>query len=81
MAAVLIWTDGPSAVLLDSEARNTTADAGNIGFGITMVYFINKHWFLTADGALKRLLGSAAASPITQEKTNGVCDISVNYQF
>jgi outer membrane scaffolding protein for murein synthesis (MipA/OmpV family) len=42
---------------------------------------VNEHWFLTADGALKRLLGSAANSPITQSKTNGVCDLSVDYQF
>jgi outer membrane scaffolding protein for murein synthesis (MipA/OmpV family) len=48
---------------------------------MTVVWFVNKHWFVTADGALKRLLGSAANSPITQTKTDGVCDVSINYQF
>jgi outer membrane scaffolding protein for murein synthesis (MipA/OmpV family) len=51
------------------------------GFGVTLIWYVDKHWFITADGALKRLLGSAAHSPITQTKTNGVCDLSLNYQF
>lgn len=60
---------------------NASAGLKSAGFGITMVYFVNKHWFVSADGALKRLLGSAAGSPITQTKIDGVCDVSVNYQF
>jgi outer membrane scaffolding protein for murein synthesis (MipA/OmpV family) len=68
---------------VDSGYRPYSAGAGlkSAGFGITMVYFVNKHWFVSADGALRRLLGSAAQSPIVQSKTNGVCDISINYQF
>ncbi|WP_084168956.1 MipA/OmpV family protein [Paraburkholderia acidipaludis] len=68
---------------VDSGYRPYSAGAGlkSAGFGITMVYFVNKHWFLSADGALRRLLGSAADSPVVQSKTNGVCDISINYQF
>jgi outer membrane scaffolding protein for murein synthesis (MipA/OmpV family) len=66
-----------------SGYRQYDASAGlkSAGFGITLVYFVNKHWFVSADGALKRLLGSAARSPIIQTKTDGVCDISINYQF
>ncbi|MFX1674135.1 MipA/OmpV family protein [Paraburkholderia sp. A2WS-5] len=66
-----------------SGYRQYSASAGlkSAGFGITMVYFVNKHWFVSADGALRRLLGSAADSPIIQSKTDGVCDISINYQF
>ena len=66
-----------------SRYRQYGASAGlkSAGFGITMIYFVNKHWFVSADGALKRLLGSAARSPITQTKTGGVCDVSINYQF
>jgi len=60
---------------------DASAGLKSAGFGITMVYFVNKHWFVSADGALKRLLGSAAHSPITQTKIGGVCDVSVNYQF
>ncbi|WP_061169702.1 MipA/OmpV family protein [Caballeronia hypogeia] len=51
------------------------------GVGVTLVWFIDKHWFMTADGALKRLLGSAANSPITQTKTGAGCNLSINYQF
>jgi outer membrane scaffolding protein for murein synthesis (MipA/OmpV family) len=67
----------------DSRYPRYNASAGlkSAGFGITMVYFVNKHWFVSADGALKRLLGSAANSPITQTKIDGVCDVSINYQF
>jgi len=66
-----------------SGLRQYNASAGlkSAGFGITMIWFVNKHWFITADGALKRLLGSAANSPIIQTKTGGVTDISLNYQF
>lgn len=66
-----------------SQYRQYDASAGlkSAGFGITMVYFVNKHWFVSADGALKRLLGSAAHSPIVQTRTEGVCDLSINYQF
>ncbi|WP_322104602.1 MipA/OmpV family protein [Paraburkholderia sp. J41] len=68
---------------VDSGYRQYGASAGlkSAGFGLTMVYFVNKHWFVSADGALKRLLGSAAHSPIIQTKTEGVCDVSINYQF
>ncbi|TDY38320.1 outer membrane scaffolding protein for murein synthesis (MipA/OmpV family) [Paraburkholderia rhizosphaerae] len=66
-----------------SGLRQYDASAGlkSAGFGVTMIWFVNKHWFVTADGAIKRLLGSAAGSPVIQTKTNGVCDISLNYQF
>ena len=66
-----------------SGYRQYDASAGlkSAGFGITLIWFVDKHWFITADGALKRLIGSAAHSPITQTKTNGVCDVSLNYQF
>ncbi len=66
-----------------SQYGHFHAHAGLVsaGFGITLIWFIDKHWFVTADGALKSLLGSAAESPIPQSKTNGVTDVSINYQF
>ncbi|MGH7042851.1 MAG: MipA/OmpV family protein [Acetobacteraceae bacterium] len=59
------------------------ADAGlkSFGFGITGVWFFRKHWFVNADVAIEQLVGSAARSPITESATNGVIDLSVNYQF
>jgi outer membrane scaffolding protein for murein synthesis (MipA/OmpV family) len=77
------WFGVNPAQAAASGYRQYDASAGlkSAGFGITMVWFVNTHWFVTADGALKRLLGSAAHSPITQSKTGGVCDVSLNYQF
>jgi outer membrane scaffolding protein for murein synthesis (MipA/OmpV family) len=77
------WFGVNQAQAAASGYRQYDASAGlkSAGFGITMIWFVNKHWFVTADGALKRLLGSAAHSPIIQTKTNGVCDVSLNYQF
>jgi outer membrane scaffolding protein for murein synthesis (MipA/OmpV family) len=77
------WFGVNAAQAAASRYPQYDASAGlkSAGFGITMIWFIDKHWFVTADGALKRLLGSAAHSPITQTKTDGVCDVSINYQF
>jgi outer membrane scaffolding protein for murein synthesis (MipA/OmpV family) len=77
------WFGVNAAQAAASRYGQYDANAGlkSAGFGMTVVWFVNKHWFVTADGALKRLLGSAANSPITQTKTDGVCDVSINYQF
>lgn len=66
-----------------SGYRPYSAKAGlkSYGAGMTMVWFIRKHWFVTADGAVEQLVGSARNSPITQRSTNAVADVSVNYQF
>ncbi|XOD06338.1 MipA/OmpV family protein [Burkholderia sp. 22PA0099] len=63
--------------------RPYSAKAGlkSYGVGMTMVWFVRKHWFVTVDGALEQLVGSARNSPLTQRSTNGVADVSVNYQF
>ncbi|MCG1054469.1 MipA/OmpV family protein [Mycetohabitans sp. B5] len=77
------WFGVTADQALRSGYRRYDASAGlkSAGFGVTMVYFVNKHWFVSADGAFKRLLGSAADSPITRTRLNGVCDVSINYQF
>lgn len=51
------------------------------GFGVTAVWFFQKHWFATCDFALEQLVGSAKRSPITQRSSNGVLDLSINYKF
>jgi outer membrane scaffolding protein for murein synthesis (MipA/OmpV family) len=73
--------NGQQAAASGYRQYNASAGLKSAGFGITLVYFVDKHWFVSADGALRRLLGSAARSPIIQTKTEGVCDISINYQF
>jgi outer membrane scaffolding protein for murein synthesis (MipA/OmpV family) len=77
------WFGVDATQSANSGYRQYDAAAGikSAGFGVTMVWFASKHWFVTADGALKRLLGNAARSPIIQTKTGGVCDVSLNYQF
>ncbi|OAJ62237.1 structural protein MipA [Paraburkholderia ginsengiterrae] len=59
------------------------ASAGfkSVGFGVSLVWLFDKHWFATADGAFEQLVGSAGNSPITHRKANGVADISINYRF
>ena len=51
------------------------------GVGVTAVWFFRKHWFATCDFALEQLVGSAKRSPVTQRSSNGVLDLSINYQF
>lgn len=77
------WFGVNSTQAAASGYRQYDASAGlkSAGFGVTLVWFIDKHWFMTADGALKRLLGSAANSPITQAKTEASTNLSINYQF
>lgn len=53
----------------------------SVGFGTTAVWFFRKHWFLTVDGAIEQLTGSAAHSPVVSRSTQGVFDLSVNYRF
>ncbi|MCA8025933.1 MipA/OmpV family protein [Burkholderia cepacia] len=62
-------------------AYSSGAGIKSYGAGVTMAWFVNKHWFITIDGAIEQLVGRAARSPITQQSTNGVFDMSVNYQF
>jgi outer membrane scaffolding protein for murein synthesis (MipA/OmpV family) len=59
------------------------ASAGfkSVGFGVSIVWLFDKHWFATADGAFEQLVGSAGDSPVTQRKANGVLDVSLNYRF
>jgi outer membrane scaffolding protein for murein synthesis (MipA/OmpV family) len=60
---------------------HASAGIKSAGFGVSAIWFFQKHWFAAADLALEQLVGSAARSPITQRSSNGVLDLSVNYQF
>lgn len=59
------------------------ANAGlkSAGFGFSATWFFLPHWLLNTDAAVSRLLGSAASSPITQNKTEGTVAVSVAYEF
>ncbi|MGA7777223.1 MAG: MipA/OmpV family protein [Paraburkholderia sp.] len=60
---------------------HASAGIKSAGFGVSAIWFFQKHWFAACDLALEQLVGSAARSPITQRSSNGVLDLSVNYQF
>ncbi|WP_429281508.1 MipA/OmpV family protein [Paraburkholderia sp. GAS41] len=67
----------------DSQYPAYHASAGlkSAGFGVSAIWFFQKHWFAACDFALEQLVGSAARSPVTQRSSNGVLDLSVNYEF
>lgn len=52
-----------------------------VGMGFSMTWFMAKHWLLNVDTAVNRLLGAAANSPITQEKTQGIVALSIAYRW
>ncbi len=52
-----------------------------MGVGFSSSWLINAHWIANLDGAVTRLLGSARASPITQETAQGVLTVSAAYRW
>ena len=51
------------------------------GFGISAAWIITPHLILNADGAVERLLGDAASSPITDTKYEEVASLAAIYKF
>jgi len=66
-----------------SGYRHYQGEAGlkSAGLGITAAWLITPHWIVNASGAYNRLLGSAAESPITETKNQGVISLSALYKF
>jgi outer membrane scaffolding protein for murein synthesis (MipA/OmpV family) len=66
-----------------SGYRNYQAHGGleSAGVGLTVTRFVTKHWLLNLDLAANRLYGSAAASPITETRFQGVAVLSVAYRW
>jgi outer membrane scaffolding protein for murein synthesis (MipA/OmpV family) len=60
------------------DAHSGTNSAG-LGFSATS--FITDHWFVNADAAVNRLLGSARLSPITARTTQRELAISIDYMW
>jgi outer membrane scaffolding protein for murein synthesis (MipA/OmpV family) len=60
-----------------------SAGAGveDINAGLSIVYLLNKHWFIGADASATRFLGDAARSPITIANTNAIVAAAVGYHF
>ncbi len=59
------------------------AQAGfkSAGLGVSADYFVTQHFIVNVDGAVERLLNSAADSPITQTKYDTVGVVSAVYKF
>jgi len=53
----------------------------SIGFGFTANWFITSQWLLNGNAAVSRLLGAAADSPITEQRTQGTVNLTVAYLF
>jgi outer membrane scaffolding protein for murein synthesis (MipA/OmpV family) len=51
------------------------------GLGVSAVYFVTPHTIISLNGAVDRLLGSAAGSPITQSKYEEVVSLAALYKF
>jgi outer membrane protein len=60
---------------------NTGAGLEDVDGGLTVVYLLNKHWFLGADASATRYLDQAARSPITMTDTNATVAAVVGYHF
>jgi len=52
-----------------------------VGLGFSASRFITPHWLVNADLAWNRLRGSAADSPITQTRVQGVVEFSTAYRW
>ncbi|CAG2157083.1 hypothetical protein LMG31506_05902 [Cupriavidus yeoncheonensis] len=60
---------------------NPAGGVRSYGFGLSAVWFFDKHWFATTDVSVVQLVGDAKRSPLTQSSTGGAFDLSINYQF
>jgi outer membrane scaffolding protein for murein synthesis (MipA/OmpV family) len=61
----------------------TTGDGGLLytAYGVEGTYDVSRHWVVLASSHLRRLHGDAAASPITEEKTNYYLSVGLAYHF
>lgn len=59
------------------------AEAGfkDVSVGLNAMYFINRQWFVTANGSVKQLLYDAADSPISEDDTNISLITTIGYRF
>jgi outer membrane scaffolding protein for murein synthesis (MipA/OmpV family) len=72
----------------DAQAASThyrryKASAGfkSATFGVSAVWMVTPHWLVDGNAAVEELLGSAAESPITETKLQGVVTLAGIYKF
>jgi outer membrane scaffolding protein for murein synthesis (MipA/OmpV family) len=49
--------------------------------GVNLVYRMNRHWFVLGDVSVERLMGDAAASPISISDTSVGATTMIGYRF
>jgi outer membrane scaffolding protein for murein synthesis (MipA/OmpV family) len=57
------------------------AGTSSVGVGFSATKFITSHWLLNMDAAISQIRGSAAQSPLIEERTQRVLAVSLNYQW
>jgi len=60
---------------------NAKAGIKDVSVGLNVTYSITKHWFISGDGQVKKLLSDAASSPISSTNTNTSVVMLVGYRF
>jgi outer membrane scaffolding protein for murein synthesis (MipA/OmpV family) len=57
------------------------AGTSAVGVGFSATKFITSHWLLNMDAAISQIRGSAANSPLIEERTQRVVALSLAYQW
>lgn len=60
---------------------NAKGGIKSVSFGVNASWFFQGSWFVNGAGAINRLLGDAAQSPFTQEKTQLTLNFTIGYLF
>jgi outer membrane protein len=60
---------------------NAKAGMKDASIGLKVTYSINKHWFVSGDGRVKKLLNDAASSPISATNISTSFVMLVGYHF
>jgi outer membrane scaffolding protein for murein synthesis (MipA/OmpV family) len=57
------------------------AGTSAVGVGFSATGFLTQHWLLNLDTAISQIRGSAANSPLIEQRTQRVLALSINYQW
>jgi len=63
------------------QPYNAQGGLKSVNFGAVTVYHFRPQWFIDADLGVERLLGSAANSPIVQDKYQVAASVGLGYTF
>lgn len=57
------------------------AGTSSVGVGFSATKFITRHWLVNMDAAISQIRGSAAESPLIEQRTQRVLALSLNYEW